>query len=60
MDAKQSEKLIFQIKEINEDLVEVLERIAESLETIAAAEGAIANSALQLSDRHGSDVPGPF
>jgi len=60
MDAGQSEKLIHQIKEQHEDLVEVLERIAESLEAIADRQGVIANSLIQLSDRHGSGTPGPF
>lgn len=44
----------------HEELVEVLERIAETLEAISDRQGVIANSLLQLSDNHGSDIHGPY
>jgi hypothetical protein len=43
-----------------DDLLEVLERIAESLDAIANRQGVAANALLQLSDLHGSKTPGPF
>jgi hypothetical protein len=44
----------------HEALLDALERIAEALEAISDKQGVIANSLLQLSDEHGSDVPGPY
>jgi hypothetical protein len=44
----------------HEELMEVLERIVEALESISDKQGVIANSLLQLSDRHGSTTPGPY
>jgi hypothetical protein len=44
----------------HEELIEVLERIAEALESIQSRQSVIANSLIQLSDNHGSDIHGPF
>ena len=44
----------------HEELIEVLERIADALESISGKHGVIANSLLQISDHHGSKVPGPY
>jgi hypothetical protein len=44
----------------HEELIEALERIVEALESISDKQGVIANSLLQLSDRHGSTTPGPY
>ncbi len=44
----------------DEELLEMLERIADALESISAKQGVIANSLLQLSDIHGSNTPGPY
>ena len=44
----------------SEELIQVLERIADSLEALNDKHGAIANSLMQLSDVHGSKTPGPF
>jgi hypothetical protein len=44
----------------HEALLDALQRIAEALEAISDKQGVIANSLLQLSDEHGSDVPGPY
>lgn len=39
---------------------EVLERIAEALESINERQSVIANSLIQISDLYGSKVTGPF
>jgi hypothetical protein len=44
----------------HEELLEMLERIADALESISAKQGVIANSLLQLSDIHGSNTAGPY
>jgi len=44
----------------HEELIETLERIAQALECIQDRQGVIANALLQLSDHHGSKVPGPY
>jgi hypothetical protein len=44
----------------HEELLEMLERIADALESISSKQGLIANSLLQLSDIHGSNTPGPY
>ena len=44
----------------SEELIQVLERIADSLESLNDKHGGIANSLMQLSDVHGSKTPGPF
>ena len=44
----------------HEELLEILERIADALESINGKHGVIANSLLQLSDNHGSNTPGPY
>lgn len=43
-----------------EETLEMLERIADALESISDKQGAIANALLQLADNHGSNVPGPY
>jgi hypothetical protein len=47
-------------QERHEELIELLERIADALESISGKQGIIANSLLQLSDHHGSNTPGPY
>jgi septation ring formation regulator EzrA len=44
----------------HEELLEMLDRIADALESISDKQGAIANSLLQLRDLHGSNTPGPY
>jgi hypothetical protein len=44
----------------HEELLEMLERIADALESISSKQGLISNSLLQLSDIHGSNTPGPY
>ena len=46
--------------EQDQELIDVLERIADALESISDKQGVVANSLLQLSDKHGSSVPGPY
>jgi hypothetical protein len=44
----------------HEETLELLERIADALESISDKQGVIANALLQLADNHGSKVPGPY
>jgi hypothetical protein len=44
----------------HEELLEMLDRIADALESISDKQGTIANSLLQLCDLHGSNTPGPY
>jgi septation ring formation regulator EzrA len=44
----------------HEELLEMLDRIADALESISDKQGTIANSLLQLRDLHGSNTPGPY
>jgi hypothetical protein len=46
--------------EQNQELIDILERIAYALESISGKQSGIANSLLQLSDIHGSGTPGPY
>ena len=46
--------------EQDQELIDIFERIADALESISDKQVAIANSLLQLSDKHGSSVPGPY
>ena len=46
--------------DLQQETLEALLRIAEALEEISNKQGIIANSLIQLSDNHGSDIPGPF
>jgi hypothetical protein len=45
---------------LQQEILEALLRIAEALEGISEKQGVAANSLLQLSDNHGSDIPGPY
>ena len=46
--------------DLQQETLEALLRIAEALEALTQRQGIIANSLLQLSDLHGSDIPGPY
>ena len=48
------------INERHEELLEMLDRIADALESISNKQGVIANSLLQIADNHGSSTIGPY